>query len=77
MIKKSLLFVAAVFSVLCISAADQAKVQAVAVKDSEIKLDGVLDEAVWKKATQYGNFTKWKYPETQAMEPTAFKVAAS
>ncbi len=52
-------------------------VKAEAVKDAEIKLDGVLDEAVWQKSAKHANFTRWKSPEKPAIEPTAFQVAAS
>ncbi len=52
-------------------------IKAEPVKDSEIKFDGVLDEAVWQKAVKHGNFTRWKHPENKAVEPTSFQVAAS
>ena len=52
-------------------------VKAEAVKDAEIKLDGVLDEAVWQKSAKHANFTRWKHPELKAVEPTVFQVAAS
>jgi len=62
-------------SMLCVGAEPAAK--AVLVEDGEIRLDGVLDEAVWKKAEKYGNFTVFRHPETRASEQTSFQVAAS
>ena len=52
-------------------------IKAEPVKDSEIKFDGVLEEAVWQKAVKNSNFTRWKHPENKAEEPTSFQVAAS
>ena len=52
-------------------------VKAEAVKDSAIKLDGVLDEAIWQKSAKHSNFTRWKHPESPAVEQTVFQAAAS
>lgn len=75
-----LLKILAVTAIGCsalVSYAANPVVKAEPVKDSEIKLDGVLNDAVWKKAAKHGNFTRWKYPENKAAEPTTFQVAAS
>ena len=58
-------------------AAENSTVKAPAVKDEEIKLDGVLEEAVWKQAEKHGNFTVFRHPEKPAAEQTSFQAAAS
>ena len=75
MIKKLILLSAAAAVPFCSIAAE--KVKALPVKDSEIKLDGVLDEAVWKNAPRQSGFTRLKFAETKAAEDTSFQVAAS
>ena len=75
MIKKLILLSAAAAVPFCSIAAE--KVKALPVKDSEIKLDGVLDEAVWKNAPRQSGFTRLKFAETKAAEDTFFQVAAS
>jgi len=65
------------FSALLAGAADKFKVKALPVQDSEIRLDGILDEAVWKKAAKHGSFTVFRHPETPASEKTSFQAAAS
>ena len=75
MIKKLILFSAAAAVPFCSIAAE--KVKALPVKDSEIKLDGVLDEAVWKNAPRQSGFTRLCFAETKAAEDTSFQVAAS
>ena len=72
---KNLLFCAAVF--LTLSAAAEPVVKALPVQDSEIRLDGELDESVWKKAEKHTGFTVFRHPETKASEQTAFQTAAS
>ncbi len=71
------LTVAAVTCTALLGYAANPSTQALPVKDSEIKLDGVLNEAVWQQAAKYGNFTRFKFPEIKAAEPTTFQVAAS
>ena len=75
MIKKLILLSAAAAVPFCSIAAE--RVKALPVKDSEIKLDGVLDEAVWKNAPRQSGFTRLKFAETKAAEDTSFQVAAS
>ncbi|MBQ6473325.1 MAG: prepilin-type N-terminal cleavage/methylation domain-containing protein [Victivallales bacterium] len=52
-------------------------VKASAVQDTEIKLDGVLDETVWQTSVKCGGFTRFRHPETPAVEATSFQVVAS
>ena len=75
MLKQFVLISAVAALPFCSSAAD--KVKALPVKDSEIKLDGVLDEAVWKNAPRQGGFTRLRYAEIKSAEETFFQVAAS
>ena len=75
MLKQFILISAVAALPFCSSAAD--KVKALPVKDSEIKLDGVLDEAVWKNAPRQGGFTRLRYAEIKSAEETFFQVAAS
>ena len=42
-----------------------------------IKVDGVLNEAIWQKAARYGSFKKFTYKDVPAEEQTVFQVAAS
>ena len=58
-------------------AGDDFSVKAVPAEENGIKLDGILDEAVWKNAPKNGNFTVYRHPEKPAGEQTSFQVAAS
>ena len=71
------LAIAAIGCSAALSYAGNPIVNAEAVKDAEIKLDGVLNEAIWQKSTKHSNFTRWKHPENPAVEQTVFQVAAS
>ena len=71
-------FFAALLSFACgLHAGDGFLVKTVPVEENEIRLDGVLDEAVWKTAPKNGNFTVFRHPEKPAAEQTSFQVAAS
>ena len=61
---------------LCCNAAN-ISIKAVPVKADAVKLDGILDEAVWKNAARYSKFSKLAHPEIPAAEATVFQVAAS
>ena len=68
--------IVALLTLFAASAAEPV-VKAVPVQDSEIKLDGVHDETVWKKASKHTGFTVFRHPETKASEQTSFQAAAS
>ncbi|MBQ9336509.1 MAG: hypothetical protein IJS14_04340 [Lentisphaeria bacterium] len=57
--------------------AENFTVKALPAEDSEIELDGVPDEPVWRKAEKHGGFTVFRHPEKPAPEPTSFQAAAS
>lgn len=59
------------------NAAEKFTVNAVPVEENTIRLDGILDETVWKNARKYSNFTILQHPERSADESTSFQVAAS
>lgn len=78
MMKLRSFFLAALSLFACgLHAGDGFSVKAVPVEENEIKLDGVLDEAVWQNAPKNGNFTVYRHPEKPAGEQTSFQVAAS
>ena len=73
---KTIFTLAAGSWMMCVCAASGIAVKALPVQDCEIRLDGVLDEAVWKQAEKHGNFTVFRHPEKPATEQTAFRAAA-
>ena len=74
---KTIFTLAAGSWMMCVCAASGIAVKALPVQDSEIQLDGVLDEAIWKQAEKHGNFTVFRHPEKPAAEQTSFQAAAS
>ena len=75
MLKKSL---AIAFSALAaVACCADTVIKAEPVKAGEIKLDGVLNEAVWQKAAKNADFKKFTQKDVPANEKTAFQAAAS
>ena len=75
MLKKSITFAVAALSALT-SYADTV-IKAEPVKAGAVKLDGVLNEAVWQRAARHSNFKKFTFKDVPAGEQTVFQVAAS
>ncbi|MBO5924488.1 MAG: hypothetical protein J6Q81_08235, partial [Lentisphaeria bacterium] len=75
MLKKSVSFAVAALSALT-SYADTV-IKAEPVNAGAVKLDGILNEAVWQQAARHSNFKKFTIKDVPADEQTVFQAAAS
>ena len=75
---KKFLFIFSILSLsIALCGAQTASIHPQAVKDGEIKVDGILNENIWQQASLCKNFTILRYKEKPAAEATAFQVAVA